>query len=80
MSESYTTEELKKIQSLELEALRTIITVCEKCNIEYFLVGGSVLGAIRHDGFIPWDDDIDVGMTRDNYRKFLKERRDSRDF
>ena len=73
MSESYTTEELKKIQSLELEALHTIITVCEKCNIEYFLVGGSVLGAIRHDGFIPWDDDIDVGMTRDNYRRFLKE-------
>lgn len=73
MNECYTLEELKKIQSLELEALRTIISVCEKCNIEYFLIAGSVLGAIRHDGFIPWDDDIDIGMTRDNYRRFLKE-------
>lgn len=73
MSKFYTQEELKKIQSLELEALRTIISVCEKCNIEYFLIAGSVLGAIRHDGFIPWDDDIDIGMTRDNYRRFLKE-------
>lgn len=73
MSESYTPEELKKIQSLELEALRTIISVCEKCNVEYFLIGGSTLGAIRHNGFIPWDDDIDVGMTRDNYMRFIKE-------
>lgn len=73
MSESYTPEELKKIQSMELEALRAIITVCQKCNIEYFLIGGTALGAIRHNGFIPWDDDIDIGMTRDNYRRFLKE-------
>ena len=68
----YTDEELKKIQSLELDALKEIIRICNTCNIEYFLVDGAAIGAVRHHGFIPWDDDIDVGMTRDNYRKFLE--------
>lgn len=68
----YSDEELKKIQSLEYKALINIIEICEKEHIEYFLIGGTTLGAIRHNGFIPWDDDIDVGMTRDNYRRFLK--------
>lgn len=73
MNDSYTSEELKKIQNLELEALGEIIHVCQICNIEYFIIAGTALGAIRHQGFIPWDDDIDVGMTRENYRRFLEE-------
>lgn len=72
MDSFYTTEELQKIQALELEALNVIIDICTKCNIEYFLIGGTALGAIRHDGFIPWDDDIDIGMTRENYQQFIQ--------
>lgn len=70
-NKNYTKDELNKIQKLELEALKEIIDICEKLSIEYFLVGGSCLGAVRHNGFIPWDDDIDVGMTRENYEKFI---------
>ena len=66
---NYSADELDMIQKLELKILKEIIRICKKENIEYFLIGGSALGAIRHGGFIPWDDDIDVGMTRENYEK-----------
>lgn len=69
----YTDEELQTIQKLELECLKAIIKACETLKIEYFLIGGTALGAVRHHGFIPWDDDIDVGMTRENYIRFIKE-------
>jgi lipopolysaccharide cholinephosphotransferase len=69
----YSDEELKRIQGLELECLKVIIKICENIGVEYFLIGGTALGAIRHQGFIPWDDDIDIGMTRENYVKFLKQ-------
>lgn len=64
--------ELKKIQEIELQVLEEIIRICKKSNIQYFIVGGTALGAARHEGFIPWDDDIDIGMTRDNYNKFIE--------
>lgn len=67
----YSKEELQKIQNLEMDVLQCIIEICNKLNIEYFLMSGTLLGAIRHNGFIPWDDDIDVGMTRENYCRFL---------
>lgn len=69
----YTDEELKAIQKLALKVLKTVIATCEQLSIEYFLVAGTALGAIRHNGFIPWDDDIDIGMTREHYIRFLKE-------
>ena len=69
----YTSEELKQIQRLELECLHQMLDLCRKLEIEAFLIGGSALGAVRHGGFIPWDDDIDVGMTRVNYRRFLEQ-------
>ena len=69
---NYSADELDMIQKLELKILKEIIRICKKENIEYFLIGGSALGAIRHEGFIPWDDDIDVGMTRENYDNFLR--------
>ncbi len=68
----YSKEELEKIQDIETNCLRAIIEICEREKIEYFLIGGTALGAVRHGGFIPWDDDIDVGMTRENYNKFLE--------
>ena len=62
-------EELKKI---ELEILTAVHNCCENNNIKYYLWGGTLLGAIRHGGFIPWDDDIDIAMTRSDFEVFLK--------
>lgn len=66
----FTEMEIEELQKIEKELLKKIIQVCEKNNINYFLIGGSLLGAVRHKGFIPWDDDIDIGMTRENFEKF----------
>ncbi|MDT2527603.1 LicD family protein [Lactococcus petauri] len=60
------------VSKKQLDILEFIDTTCKENNIEYSLVGGSLLGAIRHKGFIPWDDDIDVMLTRDNYNKLMK--------
>lgn len=63
---------LKKLQRTELEILKDIDRVCRENNIHYFVIYGTLLGAIRHSGFIPWDDDIDIGMARDDFEKFIK--------
>lgn len=62
----------KAIWNVELQIMDEIVRICEKYNIKYFLAGGSMIGAVRHNGFIPWDDDIDVGMFRQEYERFLK--------
>lgn len=62
---------LQEIQQVERELLRAFIDVCNKLGLKWFLIGGSCLGAVRHQGIIPWDDDIDVGMPRPDYETFL---------
>lgn len=64
--------ELNNLQLLQLNIAKDVAEVCRKNDIPYFMCGGTMLGAIRHKGFIPWDDDMDFGMTRDNYEKFLE--------
>ena len=66
-------EQTKNIQKVSLEILKKIDRVCQELGIGYFICGGSMLGAVRHGGFIPWDDDIDIGMLRKDYEVFLKE-------
>lgn len=63
--------ELKQLHSLLIMLTSEIDRICKKNNIVYSLTGGSLIGAIRHKGFIPWDDDMDVAMLRDEYEKFL---------
>ena len=62
-----------EIKKISLDILNDVAIFCEKNNIKYYLACGTLLGAIRHSGFIPWDDDIDIMMPRPDYKRFLNE-------
>ena len=62
---------LEDIHRIDLDIVKEFIKVCEKHHLKYYIIGGTFLGAIRHQGFIPWDDDVDIAMPRRDFEKFL---------
>lgn len=71
-SKRYDDETLKHLQQVEMKILKYFIEICEEHDLTYFMYAGSLLGVIRHQGFIPWDDDIDVIMFREDFEKLNK--------
>lgn len=65
-------DEKRRLQLVILDMAKMIIDICEKNGIQYFMDGGTHLGAVRHKGFIPWDDDLDIAMKRDQFEKFIE--------
>ena len=70
--ENYRKATLDEAKEIMLDILKEIDRICLKHNLRYWLSGGTLLGAIRHNGFIPWDDDIDIDMLREDFEKFKK--------
>ena len=64
--------QMKRIKDIELDMLKVFVSICDQLGLKYYLIGGTLLGAVRHKGFIPWDDDIDVGMPREDYEVFVE--------
>ena len=63
---------LNELKEIQLDMLKFVKNICEVNNLKYFLCGGTLLGAVRHQGYIPWDDDIDIFMPIEDYKKFIK--------
>ena len=62
---------VRKVQMTQMEILRLFMDICERHILRWYMIGGSLIGVLRHKGFIPWDDDIDIGMPRKDYDKFV---------
>lgn len=69
-------DEMKKLHNCHLIIANEIKRICNKHNIPYYIIAGTLLGAVRHNGFIPWDDDMDIGMLREDYEKFISVAKD----
>lgn len=72
IQKTITPKQVKAIQAIILEAYKEFVGICKKYDLRYFAVGGTAIGAVRHGGFIPWDDDLDVAMPRKDYEKFCQ--------
>ncbi|MCM1506134.1 MAG: LicD family protein [Ruminococcus flavefaciens] len=60
------------LHQVDIAIVKEVVAICRKYNLRYYMLGGTMLGAVRHKGFIPWDDDIDLGLPRKDYDKFLE--------
>lgn len=65
-------DELREVHKISMEILCDVIELCKKHNLKYFAIAGTALGTVKYKGFIPWDDDIDIGMLREDYNKFIE--------
>lgn len=72
ITQEYPEGVLERLQAIELDMLKAFDELCRKNKLTYFIDGGTTLGAVRHGGFIPWDDDIDIGMPMEDYMRFLE--------
>lgn len=63
---------MKKAWAAQMEVLQIVADICKKYGLQYFAAGGTLIGAVRHRGFIPWDDDIDIGLKREEYNKLIQ--------
>ena len=68
---TYDSQVLRRLQLTQLEVYKAFAAFCEKHGLTQFAIYGTTLGAVRHQGFIPWDDDMDIGMPREDYEKFI---------
>lgn len=64
---------MNDLQNREFQMLKLLVELCDRLNVRYYLVCGSVLGAVKYGGFIPWDDDMDIGLLRSDYERFIRE-------
>lgn len=71
LSKRYTASELSQLRIVLYDILGEIIRICDKHSIDYFAIGGTAIGALYDQDILPWDDDVDLGMTRENYNRFL---------
>lgn len=69
-------EQLRAVQLTQLACMVEIDRICREQGFRYYLIGGTLLGAVRHKGFIPWDDDLDIAMPRDDYDRFMADGQD----
>ncbi len=69
----YSEQELQQLHEVLYDIMGEVARVCDKLDIPYFVLGGTAIGVFYFDGIVPWDDDIDIGMTRENYERFLRE-------